>query len=65
MTVSTIILGLLPVFIIDGPGADVIRRIALPMVGGMVSATLLTLIVIPVVYAVNYLKANKINQIEE
>lgn len=50
MTVSVIIAGLLPVFITDGLGADVMRRIALPMVGGMISTTLLTLIVIPVVY---------------
>ncbi len=50
MTVSVIIVGLLPVFITEGLGADVMRRIALPMVGGMVSTTLLTLIVIPVVY---------------
>lgn len=52
MTVSVIIAGLLPVFITDGPGADVMRRIALPMVGGMVTTTILTLIVIPVVYYV-------------
>ncbi|PIZ29474.1 MAG: CusA/CzcA family heavy metal efflux RND transporter [Alphaproteobacteria bacterium CG_4_10_14_0_8_um_filter_53_9] len=51
MTVSTIIFGLLPVFFTDGPGADVMRRIALPMVGGMASTTLLTLILIPVLYA--------------
>lgn len=50
MTVSVIIAGLLPVFITDGLGADVMRRIALPMVGGMISTTLLTLIVIPVIY---------------
>lgn len=50
MTVSVIIAGLLPVFLTDGLGADVMRRIALPMVGGMISTTLLTLIVIPVVY---------------
>jgi Cu(I)/Ag(I) efflux system membrane protein CusA/SilA len=50
MTVSVIIAGLLPVFITDGLGADVMRRIALPMVGGMISTTILTLIVIPVVY---------------
>lgn len=50
MTVSAIILGLVPVFVTNGPGADVIRRIALPMVGGMVSTTLLTLILIPVLY---------------
>ena len=52
MTVSTIILGLIPIFLTDGPGADVMRRIALPMVGGMVSTLILTLILIPVLYAV-------------
>lgn len=52
MTVSTIILGLVPVFFTDGPGADVMRRIALPMVGGMISTLILTLILIPTLYAV-------------
>ena len=52
MTVSVIIAGLLPIFFTDGLGSDVMRRIALPMVGGMVTTTLLTLIVIPVVYFV-------------
>ena len=42
---------LIPIFLTDGPGADVMRRIALPMVGGMVSTTILTLILIPVIYA--------------
>ena len=51
MTVGTIILGLVPIFLTDGPGVDVMRRIALPMVGGMVSTTILTLILIPVIYA--------------
>ena len=51
MTVSVIILGLIPVFLTEGPGSDVMRRIALPMVGGMVSTTILTLILIPVLYA--------------
>jgi len=50
MTVLTIIAGLLPIFFTDGLGSDVMRRIALPMVGGMASTTVLTLIVIPVVY---------------
>jgi len=52
MTVLVIIAGLLPVFFTDGLGSDVMRRIALPMVGGMVSTTVLTLLVIPVVYLV-------------
>ena len=52
MTVSVIIAGLLPIFFTDGVGADVMRRIALPMVGGMASTTLLTLIVIPIIYRI-------------
>jgi Cu(I)/Ag(I) efflux system membrane protein CusA/SilA len=50
MTVGVIIAGLLPIFFTDGLGSDVMRRIALPMVGGMASTTVLTLIVIPVIY---------------
>ena len=50
MTVSVILAGLAPIFITEGLGSDVMRRIALPMVGGMISTTILTLIVIPVVY---------------
>ena len=50
MTVATIMAGLAPIFLTDGLGADVMRRIALPMLGGMVSTTLLTLIVIPAIY---------------
>jgi len=41
---------LTPIFLVDGPGADVMRRIALPMLGGMLSTTVLTLIIIPVIY---------------
>ena len=51
MTVSAIIGGLLPIMWGTGTGSEVMKRIAAPMVGGMVSATLLTLIVIPAVYA--------------
>lgn len=50
MTVTTIMVGLAPIFITEGLGSDVMRRIALPMLGGMVSTTLLTLIVIPAIY---------------
>ncbi|MBK7362527.1 MAG: efflux RND transporter permease subunit [Micavibrio sp.] len=52
MTVSVIVMGLIPIFLTEGPGSDVMRRIALPMVGGMVSTTILTLILIPVLYVV-------------
>ncbi|MCG6957595.1 MAG: CusA/CzcA family heavy metal efflux RND transporter, partial [Gemmatimonadetes bacterium] len=51
MTVTAIIGGLLPIFWGHGTGATVMRRIAAPMVGGMVSATLLTLLVIPAIYS--------------
>ncbi|KTC66383.1 Cation efflux system protein cusA (plasmid) [Legionella adelaidensis] len=50
MTVTAIIGGLLPIMILSGTGSEVMRRIAAPMVGGMVSATILTLIAIPVIY---------------
>jgi Cu(I)/Ag(I) efflux system membrane protein CusA/SilA len=51
MTVSAIIFGLLPILWGHGAGADVMKRIAAPMVGGMVSSTILTLIVIPAIYS--------------
>jgi len=50
MTVSAIIAGLLPIMWSHGTGSDVMKRIAAPMVGGMVTATILSLVVIPVVY---------------
>jgi Cu(I)/Ag(I) efflux system membrane protein CusA/SilA len=50
MTVTAITAGLLPILWGDGAGASVMKRIAAPMVGGMVSSTVLTLIVIPAVY---------------
>jgi Cu(I)/Ag(I) efflux system membrane protein CusA/SilA len=50
MTVATIIAGLLPIMLGSGTGSEFMRRIAAPMVGGMVSATVLTLVVIPAVF---------------
>ncbi len=50
MTVAAIIAGLLPIMLGGGTGSEIMRRIAAPMVGGMVSATLLTLAVIPAVF---------------
>jgi copper/silver efflux system protein len=50
MTVFAIMLGLVPVLWSHGTGASVMKRIAAPMVGGMVTSTVLTLIVIPVIY---------------
>ncbi len=50
MTVATIFAGLLPIMLGTGVGSEVMRRIAAPMVGGMITAPLLSLFVIPVVY---------------
>jgi Cu(I)/Ag(I) efflux system membrane protein CusA/SilA len=52
MTVVAIMAGLLPIMWSTGAGSEVMQRIAVPMIGGMVSSTILTLIVIPAVYAV-------------
>jgi len=52
MTVAAIIAGLLPIMLGSGTGSEVMRRIAAPMVGGMVSATFLTLVVIPAVFLI-------------
>ena len=51
MTVTAIIGGLLPILWGHGTGAGVMKRIAAPMVGGMVSATILTLLVVPACYS--------------
>jgi Cu(I)/Ag(I) efflux system membrane protein CusA/SilA len=51
MTVVAIMAGLLPIMWSAGAGSEVMRRIAAPMVGGMISSTILTLIVIPAIYA--------------
>jgi len=50
MTVAAIMAGLLPIMWGSGTGSEVMRRIAAPMVGGMVSSTILTLAVIPAIY---------------
>ena len=54
MTVSVIIAGLLPILFTQGTGADVMKRIAAPLVGGMLTAAFLSLILIPVVYSLWY-----------
>jgi Cu(I)/Ag(I) efflux system membrane protein CusA/SilA len=51
MTVVAIMAGLLPILWSTGTGSEVMRRIAAPMVGGMISSAVLTLLVIPVIYA--------------
>ena len=52
MTVVAIMAGLLPILWSHGTGSEVMQRIAVPMIGGMVSSTILTLVVIPAIYAV-------------
>jgi Cu(I)/Ag(I) efflux system membrane protein CusA/SilA len=52
MTVATIIIGLMPILYGTGTGSEVMSRIAAPMVGGMTSAVLLTLIVLPAIYSI-------------
>jgi copper/silver efflux system protein len=52
MTVAAIMAGLLPIMWSQGTGAEVMQRIAVPMIGGMVSSTVLTLVVIPAIYAI-------------
>ncbi len=66
MTALAIIGGLLPIMLIGGTGSEVMRRIAAPMVGGMVTATLLALIVLPAIYLVwQHYKIKVIQQKQE
>lgn len=51
MTVVAIMAGLLPIMWSHGTGSEVMQRIAVPMIGGMISSTVLTLVVIPAIYA--------------
>jgi Cu(I)/Ag(I) efflux system membrane protein CusA/SilA len=52
MTVVAIMAGLVPILWSTGAGSEVMQRIAVPMIGGMVSSTILTLVVIPAIFAV-------------
>ena len=52
MTVIAIMAGLLPIMWSAGTGSEVMQRIAVPMIGGMISSTLLTLVVIPAIYGI-------------
>jgi Cu(I)/Ag(I) efflux system membrane protein CusA/SilA len=52
MTVATIFAGLLPIMFGDGTGSEVMRRIAAPMIGGMITAPVLSLFVVPAIYLV-------------
>jgi len=68
MTVAVIIAGLIPIMIGGGTGSDVMQRIAAPMIGGMITAPLLSLLVIPAIYLIwqkRKLKAVTNNTAEE
>ena len=52
MTVSVILAGLIPIMFSHGAGADVMKRIAAPMVGGVISSTILELVIYPAIYMI-------------
>jgi Cu(I)/Ag(I) efflux system membrane protein CusA/SilA len=52
MTGATILAGLLPIMFSDGAGADVMKRIAAPMIGGIITSTILELIIYPAIYMI-------------
>jgi Cu(I)/Ag(I) efflux system membrane protein CusA/SilA len=52
MTVSVILAGLVPIMFSTGTGADVMKRIAAPMIGGVVTSTILELIIYPAIYVI-------------
>ena len=59
MTVAVIIAGLLPILWGTGAGSEVMSRIAAPMIGGMITAPLLSLFIIPAAYKLIALQRNK------
>jgi Cu(I)/Ag(I) efflux system membrane protein CusA/SilA len=52
MTVSVILAGLIPIMFSHGTGADVMKRIAAPMIGGVITSTILELIIYPAIYRI-------------
>jgi Cu(I)/Ag(I) efflux system membrane protein CusA/SilA len=52
MTVSVILAGLIPILFSSGIGSDVMKRIATPMIGGIVTSAILELIIYPVLYMI-------------
>lgn len=61
MTLFSILGGLIPIMYINGVGSEVMQRIAAPMIGGMVSSTFLTLIIIPSIFYIIILKRNNVS----
>ena len=63
MTAATVVVGLMPILFGSGTGSEVMSRIAAPMIGGMISSVLLTLLVLPVIYFL--WKSNELNGFNE
>ena len=63
MTVATTFVGLLPLMWVQGSGADVMRRIAAPMIGGLITSTILTLEIVPAIYS--FWRQRQINREED
>ena len=61
MTLFSILGGLIPIMYINGVGSEVMQRIAAPMIGGMISSTFLTLIIIPTIFYILILKRNNVS----
>jgi Cu(I)/Ag(I) efflux system membrane protein CusA/SilA len=64
MTVAVILAGLLPIMFGGGTGSEVMRRIAAPMVGGMITAPMLSMLVLPAAYLLIHRRAFAKNRIE-
>jgi copper/silver efflux system protein len=63
MTVAVIIAGLLPIMLGSGTGSEVMQRIAAPMVGGMITAPLLSMLVLPAAYLIRYRRALRLGAV--
>ncbi|MGH1373985.1 MAG: efflux RND transporter permease subunit [Cellvibrionaceae bacterium] len=63
MTVTTVLLGLLPALMMEGAGSEVLQRIAAPMVGGILSSMVVTLLVIPAVYHLWYARGTRLQRL--
>jgi Cu(I)/Ag(I) efflux system membrane protein CusA/SilA len=60
MTASTVFVGLLPIMLSEGTGSEVMRRVAAPMVGGMISTLVLTLLIVPAAYALVHRRGQRV-----
>ena len=65
MTVTTVLFGLLPALLMSGTGSEVMQRIAAPMIGGIVSSMMMTLVVIPVIYFGWYSQTSRLKGLQK